>query len=262
MKGTFLFALLLTVTGLPQLSFAQTSLNSEIAPTGILRVAMNGGNPVLLRRASDGKMVGGVAFEVGRFVADKLGIGFELVAYANADTYTQSFGKGEWDIGFGTPAPLVVDKADFVMDLVLADFAFVAAPNRQFTDASEVDRPGVKIGVGQSSFSDQFLSRSLKSAELVRLPAGTGGIEALKSGKTDVWAVSATRAQGIANAVRGAKVVPGAFTSERYMLTLPKGRSSAARDKIVEIVNEAKKAGAVHKAIEHPSLTGVRVAPE
>ena len=262
MGRIFLIAILMTVVGIPQLSFAQPSLSSEIAPTGKLRVAMNGGNPVLLRRASDGKMVGGVAFEVGKFVADKLGITFELVAYANADTYTQSFGKGEWDIGFGTPAPLVVDKADFVMDLVLADFAFVAAPSRQFTDATQVDRPGVKIGVGQNSFSDQFLSRSLKSAELVRLPAGTGGIEALNSGKADVWAISATRAQEIANGVRGAKVVPGAFTSERYMLTLPKGRSSAARDKIIEIVSEAKKAGVVRKAIEHPGLTGVRVAAE
>ena len=114
MGRIFLVAILMTVVGIPQLSFAQPSLSSEIAPTGKLRVAMNGGNPVLLRRASDGKMVGGVAFEVGKFVADKLGITFELVAYANADTYTQSFGKGEWDIGFGTPAPLVVDKADFV----------------------------------------------------------------------------------------------------------------------------------------------------
>ena len=149
MGRIFLVAILMTVVGIPQLSFAQPSLSSEIAPTGKLRVAMNGGNPVLLRRASDGKMVGGVAFEVGKFVADKLGITFELVAYANADTYTQSFGKGEWDIGFGTPAPLVVDKADFVLDLVLADFAFVAAPSRQFADAMQVDRPASRSGLGK-----------------------------------------------------------------------------------------------------------------
>jgi polar amino acid transport system substrate-binding protein len=231
MAGIFLFALFLTAAGVPQLSYAQSSLNAEIAPTGKLRVAMNSGNPVLLRRASDGKMVGGVAFEVGKFVADRLGITFELVAYSNADSYTQSFGKGEWDIRFGTPGPLVVDKADFVMDLVLADFAFVAAPNRQFADATQVDRSGVKIGVGENSFSDQFLSGNVKSAQLVRLPAGTGGIEALNSGQAVVWAVSATRAKEIADGVRGAKVVPGAFTTERYMLTVPKQRSSAARAK-------------------------------
>jgi hypothetical protein len=44
------------------------------------------------------------------------------------------------------------------------------------------------------------------------------------------------------------------------MVTLPKGRSSEAQSKIKEIVSEAKKAGVV-KALNHPDLTGVRVAP-
>jgi hypothetical protein len=45
------------------------------------------------------------------------------------------------------------------------------------------------------------------------------------------------------------------------MVALLKGRSSAARDKITEMVNEAKKVGIVQKALEHP-MKGVRVAPE
>ena len=157
------------------------------------------GNPVLLTRTADGKMVGGVAFEVGKFIAEKLGVSFELVRLRQADTYTQSFGKGEWDIGFGARTPLVADKADFVLDLVLADYAFVAAPGPEFADAAQVDRPGVKIGVGRNSSSDQFLSRTLKSAELVRCPAAEA-IEALRSGKADVWAASASNAQEVADA--------------------------------------------------------------
>lgn len=48
--------------------------------------------------------------------------------------------------------------------------------------------------------------------------------------------------------IPGAKVVPGAFTSDRYMVALPKGQSSAAQSKLVEIV-EAKKAGVVRMKI-------------
>ena len=155
---------------------------------------------------------------------------------------------------------MVAEKADFILDLVLADFVFVAAPGREFADASQVDRPGVKIGVGAKSVSDQFLSRALKSAELVRA-VGANGIEVLRSGKADLWAISASRAQEIANGLPGAKVVPGAFTSDRYMLTLPKGRSSEAQAKLTEIVREAKKAGVVRQALDHPGLTGVRGAP-
>jgi polar amino acid transport system substrate-binding protein len=260
MRRIWLTAILLIGISLPGSSWAQTAVSSEIAPTGKLRVAMNGGNPVLARRTADKKIVGGVGVDIGRFIAEKLGVPFELVPYANANGYTQSFGKGEWDLGFGAPTPLVADKADFLADLVLADFVFVAAPGREFADAGQVDRPGVKIGVGTKSVSDQYLSRNLKSAELVRA-AGVGGVEMLRSGKADVWAISASRAQEVAKALPGAKVVPGAFTSDRYMVTLPKGRSTAARSKITEIVNEAKKAGVVRKALEHSDLTGVRAAP-
>jgi len=162
-----LFAILVTATTIPRFSFAQTSINSEIAPTGKLRVAVSALIPALLTRTADGKVFGGVAVEVGKFIAEKLGVPFELVPYANQNLYMQSFGKGEWDIGFGTRTPLVADKADFIIDVVLNDYVFVAAPGREFADASQVDRPGVKVATGQTSSSYQFLSRTLKSAELV-----------------------------------------------------------------------------------------------
>jgi polar amino acid transport system substrate-binding protein len=139
---------------------------------------------------------------------------------------------------------------------------YVAAPGREFTNSAQLDRAGVKIGVGRNSSSDQFLSRTLKSAELVRLTGGAGaGLESLRSGKVDVWAASASNVQGIAAELAGAKVLPEAFTNEPYTVALPKGRSSAAQAKLTEIVNEAKKSGVVRKAIEQTGVKGVRAAP-
>jgi polar amino acid transport system substrate-binding protein len=122
-----------------------------------------------------------------------------------------------------------------------------------------VDRPGVKIGVGLNTSSDQFLSKTLKSAELVRLTGGSS-IEALKSGQVDVWAASASNIEQVADRLPGAKIVAGTFTSDRTMVILPQGRSSAARAKIIEIVNEAKKSGVVKKALEQTGVRGVRAA--
>ena len=83
---------------------------------------MNAETPVLVMRTPDGKIIGGVALEVGKFIAEKLGVPFELVPYANANAYTQSFGKGEWDIGIGPQTPLVAEKADFIVDVMLTDY--------------------------------------------------------------------------------------------------------------------------------------------
>jgi polar amino acid transport system substrate-binding protein len=186
MRRILLLAIVWIATSMPGSAWAQPAISSEIAPTGKLRVAMNAQTPVLLRRTPDGKTMGGVGLELGKFIAEKLGVSFELAPYANSNTYTQSFGKGEWDVGFGTRTPLIADKADFILDVLLTDYMFVAAPGREFADAAQVDRPGVKIGVGTNSTSDQFLSRTLKSAQLVRIPGGGRNIEALRSGQVDV----------------------------------------------------------------------------
>ena len=172
MRRILLLASLLIATSVPGSALGQPAISSEIAPLGKLRVAMNAGNPVLIKRAPDGKIIGGVALEVGKFIAEKLEVPFELVPYPDSNTYTQSFGKGEWDIGIGPPIPLVAEKADFILDLLLVDHVYSAAPGPQFADAAQVDRPGVKIGVGRNSAQDLFLSRTLKSAELVRMPGG------------------------------------------------------------------------------------------
>ena len=262
MRPILLPAIILIATQIAGGALGQPASSSEIAPLGRLRVATHGANPVLVTRTPDGR-VSGVAVDLGKFIAERLGVSFEPVVYPNPEAYTQSFGKGEWDIAIGAPSPLAAAKADFSPDVILVDFRFIAAPGREFAHAAKVDRPGVKIMVARNSGPDQFLSRTLKSAELVRMPGGGGGaIEALRSGKADAWGANAHIVQAIADGLPGAKIVPGAFTTDGYAAALPKGRSSAAQSKLAEFVNEAKAAGVVRKAIEQAGLRGVRVAPD
>jgi polar amino acid transport system substrate-binding protein len=261
MREIFFIGILLLASSVPRSALGQPAVTSEITPTGKLRVAMNGGVPVLLTRGPDGDVTGGVGLEMAKFMAEKLGVPFELVAYTGSDAFIQSFGKAEWDIGIGPQTPLVADKANFVVDLYLNDYLFVTAPGSQFADAVQVDRPGVKIGVGLNSYSDQYLSRTIKSAELVRMTGAGNSIEALRTGKVNVWAASASNVEQAVKQVPGTKLVPGAFTSDSSMVILPKGRSSTAQAKIAEIIAEAKKAGIVTKAIEQTGTKGVRAAP-
>lgn len=262
MLKTLLPAILWIVSLIPNCVLAQSAIGSEIAPLGKLRVAMNAGNPVLIKRAPDGKIISGVALEVGKFLAEKLGLPLELVPYPDSATFTNSYGKDDWDIGIGPPIKSAAEKADFGPVLLLLDHVYTAAPGQEFADASQADRPGVKIGVGLKSAQDVFLSRKLKFAELVRMPGGrSDAIHTLRSGKTNLWASNATQAYAIAAGLPGAKVVPGAFNQARTSLALPKGRSSSVRAKIAAIINEAKMTGIMQKAIEQADLKGVWVAP-
>ena len=233
----------------------QPAPGSEIAPTGKLRFGTIGIH-----------VLGAVAERVGKFIADRLGVPFEPIVYPNPDAYAQSFDKGEWDIAIGPRVLAAPEKTDLSTDLWLVELIHVAAPGHEFADSTQVDRPGVKVGVIQGSPSDRYLSRTLKSAELVRIPLtahiANDAIEMLRSGKSDVFGADSAVVYPTANGLPGAKIVPGPFNIVRFAVAFPKGRSFTAQAKLAEIVNEAKRTGVVQKAIDGAGLRGVRVAPD
>lgn len=51
-------------------------------------------------------------------------------------------------MGFGTKTPLTEEKGDFIADILVNEFWFIAIPGREFANPAQVDRPGVKIVVG------------------------------------------------------------------------------------------------------------------
>ena len=192
-------------------AMAQMIINTEIAPTGKLRVGMNAANPTLVTRTADGN-VSGVSVDLGKFIAEKLGMSYEPVVYASPATYTESFGKGEWDIIVTGRNAFAAKMLDFSPDVILIESVFVAAPGREFADAGHVDRTGIKIGVARNASADVFLSVTLKSAELVRVAGDTAtAIDLLRTGKADMYATITDDALLIADRLPGARIIPGVF---------------------------------------------------
>ena len=217
MRSLLLYVTLIVLTvGSSAGAQAQQTGASDIAPTGRLRVGFQTGSPILAKRAPDGS-VSGVVVDLGKFIAGKLGVAFDPVVYANQETYAQSFGKGEWDIVIGVRSALAEEKSDAGPDFMVADAMYIAAPAREFADASKIDQPGVKVGVSQGGGADQFLSRVLKSAQVIRVPGGVpNAVEALRTGTVDVWAANPVTLQEIEDALPGARLVPGDWTTGRY----------------------------------------------
>jgi polar amino acid transport system substrate-binding protein len=125
----------------------------------------------------------------------------------------------------------------------------------------------VKVGTIQNSPSDRFLSHTLKSATLVRLPLTSkfpvDAVDMMRTGTADVFGADSGLIASISGAYAEGKIVPGAFNTVRVAFALPKGRSAAAQAWLAEVLAEAKRTGVVQKAIEQAGLmTGVRVAQE
>jgi polar amino acid transport system substrate-binding protein len=252
--GRLLLSIAALLAGLlSNAAFGQTSPTSEIAPGGKLRVGM-----IAIT------VLGGVAEPVAGFVVGrKLGATVEPVMYPNPDDYLQSFGKNEWDIAIGPRVLAPADKADSTEDLWAISLVYVAAPGTEFPDVASVDKEGVKIGTIHGAPSDRVLTREIKAAEIVRIPLSptiaADAAELLRSGKANVFGADSGVGYPAAEALRGAKIVPGAFGTVLVAAALPKGRSPAAQALLATLMSEAKQTGVVQKAIEAKSLKGVNV---
>ena len=235
-------------------------MDSELAPTGKFRVGMNGNNSALVIRNADGT-VGGLCADLGKFIAGKLGVPYEPVVYESAAPFTASFSKTEWDIIITGKNAVVGKLLDFSADLFSVEYVYVAAPGREFATPGQVDAPGIRIAVPRNASADVFLSRTLKSAQLVRVDGTLDvAIELLRAGKADVYASSINSGQALVSRMPEAKIV-GTFHTVPFAVTMQKGRSAAAQGRLLQLVNEAKAAGLVQKALEQAGAKGVRYAP-
>lgn len=239
------------MAGFSGAAFGQTT--PDIAPGGKLRVGM-----IAIT------VLGGVAEPVARFIGQKLGATVEPVMYPNPEAYLQSFGKNEWDVAIGPRVLAPADKADATADLWVISLIYVAGPGKEFRDTASVDKAGVKIGTIRGAPSDRVLTRETKAAEIVRIPLSptiaADAAELLRSGKADVFGADSGVGYPAAEALRGAKIVPGAFAMVRVASALPKGRSAAAQAALATLVDEAKNTGVVQRAIDAKGLKGVFVA--
>ena len=238
-----------------------TTTDQEIVPTGKLRLGINGSNATLYERAADGS-AGGIAVDLGTFIAGRLGVPFAALVYPGAAAYTASFGTGEWDIIVTGRNPLAAQRVEFIGDVILIDYVYLAAPDRSFAGPDNVDRAGVRIGVPRNASADAFLSGRLKAAELVRLPGDMAtAADMLRDGKIDLYASGGDSLQHIANRVPGSKII-GTFETVAFAISTAKGKSPAARARLTQLVNEAKTAGIVRKALAQSGREGVRAAPD
>jgi polar amino acid transport system substrate-binding protein len=248
-----LFLSIALLAGMSGVSFGQTSPASELAPSGKLRVGM-----IAIT------VIGGVAEPIARFVGEKLGAAIEPVLYPNPEAYLQSFGKGEWDIAIGPRVLAPADKADSTANLWAINLVYIAAPGTEFLDIASVDKAGVKIGTILGAPSDRVLTREIKAAEIVRIPLSptiaADAADLLRSGKADVFGADSGVGYPAAEALTGAKIVPGAFGTVLVAAALPKGRSPAAQALLATLVDEAKQTGVVQTAIDAKNLKGVNVA--
>ena len=242
----------------PVAARAQSEALTKLVPKGELRAALIVSNPVLVTRGADGQL-GGVSVELARSLATKLGVSIRLMSYENPARYNESLGKmnGISDL------PLVILLEANIWRSVTCSWkstTVMCAAGLSLKSVDEVDRAGIKIAVAQGSAPDGFLTRTIKNAEIVRIPGGLAPArEVLAAGRADVYGENVHLASRIAAELPGG-VLEGRFNLVQMSIAVPK-HNAATLPMVNEFVREAKRDGLVAQLIVSAGLRGVRPAP-
>jgi polar amino acid transport system substrate-binding protein len=236
------------------------SVRGDLAATGVVRAAINIGNPVLASPGEGHGEPSGVSVDIAREIGRRLGLPVELIVFPAAGKVVDALARGEWDVAFLANEPARADRVTFSAPYVMIEGTYMLRQDSPFTATDQLDREGVRIAVGQNAAYDLHLTRELKHAEIVRAPSPSSALELFDRDGLDAAAGVRQALDGFAAGKPGFRVLPDAFMSIRQTVASPPGRAAGSAW-LETLVAELKSSGWVRAALDRHGQAGVAVAP-
>jgi polar amino acid transport system substrate-binding protein len=236
------------------------ALQRLLAPSGKLRVGVYPGSPtsIIDDPASGGAK--GVGHDLGRELAQRLGVPFEPVVFAKNADVLAAVKLGQVDVTFTNATAARAKDMDFSAPLLEVEQGYLVPPGSPVTALAEVDRPGIRVGVSEGSTSESVLSQELRHARVVRSPTIKEAIGMLSAGKLDAFATNKAILFEMSDELPGSRVLGGRWGLERFAFGIPKGREQGL-DFVNQFAKDAEAEGLVIRAVDRAGLRGTLAAP-
>ena len=232
----------------------------DLAPTGKLRAAINYGNGVLAQKGADGEPRG-VSADLSRELARRLGVPLEFVTFPAAGKAFEGARDGKVDVLFIAIEPVRAADVEFSPPYVLIEGAYLVAKDSPLRQPADVDKPGIRISVGENSAYDLYLKRTLKHATLVRTAGGCcKNIDQFRAEKLDAAAGVRQPLAAYAKEHADVRVMEKPFQQIQQAMGTPKGRLAGAAY-LRAFIEEMKASGFVAEALKRSNQGDAQVAP-
>src|ERR1700745_3379901 len=202
---------------------------SELAPTGVLRAAINMGNFLLVTGRTPSGDPQGVAPDMAREIAGRLGVPVAYVPYPRPGELADAAGTGVWDIGLIGAEPQRAEKIAFTPAYGEIEATYLvpaASPLRTIADA---DRAGVRVAVTARSAYDLWLERNIKHAQLVRGEGGDATFQRFVDEKLDALAGRGPGLLENAAKLPGSRILEGQFTAVQQAIGTARRNTAGAQ---------------------------------
>ena len=233
-----------------------TETSKDLAPNGVLRAAINLGNPVLAQGTPAAPA--GVTVDIARELGARLGVPVDLACFAAARESFEAMARGDADICFLAVEPARAEQVAFTAPYVVTEGVYVVPADSALAAPADLDRDGVRIGVNEGSAYDLFLSRTLGKASLVRGDDGITlfreqGLEAAAGIRQVVTAFVAENPEF--------RLVDQGFMQIRQALGTTLTRTPDTVSFLAAFVEDLKATGFIAAALRRSGQDGALVAP-
>jgi polar amino acid transport system substrate-binding protein len=233
---------------------------AELAPTGVLRAAINMGNFLLVTGKTASGDPQGVAPDMAAEIARRLGVPVRYVPFERPSTLADAAETNTWDIGLIGAEPQRAAKINFTDAYCEIEATYLVQPGSPYQTVAEVDRAGVRISVRRGAAYCLWLERNIKHATVMTFEAADAPLNQFVAEKLDALAGLRPGLLEDAKKVPGGKILPGNFMTVQQAIGTAKPNAAGAKF-LQEFVTDAKKSGLVARLIEKHHVVGLSVAP-
>jgi polar amino acid transport system substrate-binding protein len=237
-----------------------SDIAAELAPTGVLRAGINLSNFLLVTgRSTDGDPEG-VAPDMAREVARRLGVAVKYISFKTPGELADQAGRNVWDIGLIGAEPQRAETIAFTTAYAEIEATYLVPANSPLNTLADVDAAGVRIAVTGRSAYGLWLDRNIHRASLVRTDTLDSAFDAFVDEGLEALAGLKPRLLADQAKLPGARILDGRFTSVQQAIGTAKSNASGAAF-LRDFVEEAKSSGLVARLIERHNVRGLSVVP-
>jgi polar amino acid transport system substrate-binding protein len=233
-----------------------------LAPSGKLRggVVISPAPSAFFAIRDDKGAVRGVTVDLLNNFAQTLKLPFEMQVFDNSGQVTDAVASGACDVGFMPRDPAREAKVDFGPAYYFISSTYLVPAGSKIQTIDEVNRPGVRIVAISNTTTARSARRTAPNASVEEVPSVDLMTEMAGKGQGDAFALSHDSFAGLLPKLPGARVLPGHFQQTGISVAVPKGRPAALK-LASALMEDAKKSGAVRRALDAAGYTDAEVAP-
>ncbi len=236
--------------------------NSSLTPTGTLRAAFLGDNPVLGRVDPKTGVVNGPVADLVKELARRLGVPYTLIPAAGARDVIARLQAHSADLGFMAYNAGRANDVDFSAPWLLMPNSYIVRADSPLQTVADADRPGVNITAVKNDTQDVYLSAHLKNNHVNTVPSLPSPDELaslLLNGKIDAFAANRQRLMEAAARFPKLRVLSDNYFVAGQAVALAKGDPSRLAT-VNRLLGEVLASDFVKASIDRAGLQGVDAA--